>query len=78
MVNFFDLPHQAVFNLNLRHNKTPFLGPTIITAQDKLEFQSVARNLPESYGQLLQGKPYSDCSWFAEVDQLLSGEAIPT
>lgn len=68
MVNFFDLPHKPVFNLNLRRNKTPLIGPIAITAQDKLEFQAVVRNLPGRYKQLLRDKPYRDCSWFAEVN----------
>jgi hypothetical protein len=34
MVDFFDLPHQPVFNLNLRRNKTPFIGRTIIGKWD--------------------------------------------
>lgn len=67
MVDFFGLPHMPVFNLDLRRNKTPFIGPTIITTQDKLEFQAVVRNLPDGYKKLLQDKPYRDCSWFAEV-----------
>ena len=71
MVDFFDLPHQPVFNMDLRRNKTPFIGPTIITAQDKQEFQAVVRDLPDSYRQLLQGKPYRNCSWFTEVNQLM-------
>lgn len=45
MVDFFGLPHMPVFNLDLRRNKTPFIGPTIITEQDKLEFQAAVRNL---------------------------------
>lgn len=67
MVDFFGLPHMPVFNLDLRRNKTPFIGPTIITEQDELEFQAVVRNLPGSYKKLFQDKPYRDCSWFAEV-----------
>ena len=67
MVDFFGLPYMPVFNLDLRRNKTPFIGPTLITEQDKLEFQAVVRNLPGSYKKLLQDKPYRDCSWFAEV-----------
>lgn len=66
MVDFFGLPHMPKFNLDLRRNKTPFIGPTIITEQDKLEFQAVVRNLPDGYKKLLQDKPYRDCSWFAE------------
>jgi len=75
MVHFFDLPHQPVFNLNLRRNKTPFIGPTIITEQDKQEFRMVARNLPDSYKALLQDKPYRDCNWFAEVNRLMTDQA---
>ncbi|MBX9637474.1 hypothetical protein [Nitrosomonas sp.] len=74
MVDFFGLPHMPVFNLDLRRNKTPFIGPTIITEQDKLEFQAVVRNLPDGYKKLLQDKPYRDCSWFAEVNRLMTDE----
>jgi len=74
MVNFFGLPHMPVFNLDLRRNKTPFIGPTIITEQDKQEFQAIVRNLPDGYKKLLQDKPYRDCSWFAEVNRLMSDE----
>ncbi len=44
MVDFFGLPHMPVFNLDLRRNKTPFIGPTIVTEQDKQEFKAVVRN----------------------------------
>lgn len=57
--------------MQLIRNKTPFIGPTIITAQDKQEFQMIMRDLPENYRQLLQGKPYSDCNWFIEANQLM-------
>ncbi|MER0169069.1 MAG: hypothetical protein DU489_00345 [Nitrosomonas sp.] len=73
MVRFFDLPHQAVFNLNLRRNKTPFMGPTIITAQDRQEFRAIARDLPDNYKTLLHAEPYRHCSWYAEVSQLMAG-----
>ncbi|MBY0473547.1 MAG: hypothetical protein K2Q13_00615 [Nitrosomonas sp.] len=71
MIRFFDLPHQPAFKMNLRRNQTPFIGPTLITQQDKQEFQAIARNLPERYKKLLQNQPYRDCSWFAEVNQLM-------
>ena len=72
MVDFFGLPHMPMFNLDLRRNKTPFIGPTIITEQDKQEFKAVLRNLPDSYRELFQDKPYRDCCWFAEVNQLMA------
>jgi hypothetical protein len=37
MVDFFNLPHKPRFNMELYRNKTPFVGPTVITAQDELE-----------------------------------------
>ena len=73
MVRFFDLPHQPMFNLNLRRNKTPFIGPTIITEQDKQEFRAIARDLPDNYKTLLHAEPYRHCSWYAEVSQLMAG-----
>ncbi len=72
MVDFFELPHRSVFNMELRRNKTPFIGPTIITRQVKQEFRNVVRDLPDDYRQLLQSKPYSDCCWFTEVNQLMT------
>ena len=71
MVRFFDLSHQPVFKMDLRRNQTPFIGPTLVTQQDKQEFQAIARHLPERYKKLLQNKPYRDCSWFTEVNQLM-------
>ena len=72
MVRFFDLPHQAVFNLNLRRNKTPFMGSTIITAQDRQEFRAIARDLPDAYKALLRAEPYRNCSWYDEVNPLMA------
>lgn len=71
MVDFFDLPHKPIFNLDLYRNPTPFIGPIILTEQDKQEFQTIARDLPERYKMLLQSKPYRNCSWFAEVNRLI-------
>ncbi|ALQ50704.1 hypothetical protein [Nitrosomonas ureae] len=71
MIRFFDLPHRSILNMNLRRNPTPFIGPTILTEQDKQEFQTIARDLPERYKKMLQNKPYRDCSWFAEVSPLM-------
>ncbi len=72
MIRFFDLPHQPIFKMNLRRNQTPFIGPTLVTQQDKQEFQAIARNLPERYKTLLQNQPYRDCSWFTEVNRLMT------
>lgn len=71
LVRFFDLPHRPVFNMNLRRNITPFIGPTAVTEQDKKEFQAIARNLPDSYQTLLHSPPYRSCSWYPEIHQLL-------
>ncbi|SEG23539.1 hypothetical protein [Nitrosomonas ureae] len=71
MVDFFGLPHKPIFNLDLYRNPTPFIGPIILTEQDKQEFQAIARDLPERYKMLLQSQPYRECSWFAEVNPLM-------
>ncbi|MBX3618348.1 hypothetical protein [Nitrosomonas sp.] len=70
MTRFFDLPVQSEFNLNLRRNNTPLIGPTTITEQDREEFQEIAGKLPESYRELIHS--YRDCSWYHEINQLLS------
>ena len=62
MVEFFGLRHRPRFNMDLRRNKTPFVGPTVITAQDELEIQEVMQNLPGTYKAMLKDEPYSKCS----------------
>lgn len=74
MADFFDLPRQSVFQMHLRRNKTPFIGPTVITGQDMREFQSLLRNLPRPYQAMLLNKPYRDCRWFAEIHSLMAEE----
>ena len=73
MIRFFDLPHQPIFNMNLRRNQTPFTGPTLLTQQDEREFQAIARHLPGRYKMLLQSEPYRNCNWSAEVNRLMIG-----
>jgi hypothetical protein len=62
MLEFFGLCHKPAFNMNLRRNKTPFVGPTVITAQDELEIQEIMQNLPSAYKAMLEDEPYSKCS----------------
>jgi len=62
MLAFFDLSYKPTFNMNLRRNKTPFIGPTVITIQDELEIQGVMQNLPYTYKAMLKDEPYSKCS----------------
>lgn len=62
MLEFFGLPHLPRLNMNLRRNKTPFIGPTVITAQDELEIQAVMQDLPGVYRAMLKDEPYSKCS----------------
>ena len=62
LLDFFDIPHKPRFNMNLHRNKTPFVGPTVITAQDELEMQWIMQNLPDTYKAMLKGEPYSKCS----------------
>jgi len=61
LVKFFDLPHTPNFNMDLRRNKTPLIGSTLITAQDKLEIQWIIQNLPYSYKKMLDNEPYTKC-----------------
>jgi len=62
MVKFFDLPHTPNFNMDLRRNKTPLIGSTLITAQDELEIQWIIQNLPDIYKKMLNNEPYTKCS----------------
>lgn len=59
LVNFFDLPHKLNFNMDLYKNKTPFIGPTVITAEDKQEIQWIRQNLPDVYKTMLNAQPYT-------------------
>lgn len=61
LVNFFDLPHASNFNMDLRRNKTPLIGPTRITALDELEIQWITQNLPDAYKIMLNSEPYTKC-----------------
>jgi hypothetical protein len=71
MLGFFDLRHKPRFNMDLRRNKTPFVGPTVMTAQDELEMRWVTENLPDAYKVLLKGEPYSKCLGWTEFHRLL-------
>jgi hypothetical protein len=62
MVEFFGLRHRPRFNMDLYRNKTPFVGPTVITIQDELEIQMVMQDLPSTYKAMLRDEPYSKCS----------------
>jgi len=73
MLEFFGLRHKPRFNMDLRRNKTPFAGPTVITAQDELEIRDVIRILPDAYKAMLKGEPYSWCSGWAGFRQLVDG-----
>ncbi len=61
LVYFFDLPYKLNFNMDLRRNKTPFIGPTLITAQDEVEIQWIMQNLPDAYSAMLRAAPYTKC-----------------
>lgn len=61
LLNFFDLPHKRRFDLDLFRNKTPFVGPTVITAQDKLQMHQLLKHLPDTYKIMLKSEPYSKC-----------------
>ncbi len=58
LVKFFDLPHRTSFNMNLRRNRTPFVGPTLITSEDDLEIQWITEKLPDHYKNMLLSEPY--------------------
>jgi hypothetical protein len=73
MAKFFDLPHKPEFNMDLRRNQTPFVGPTTIGEQDRQEFCEVMQRLPASYRQLFETEPYCDCSWYDEVSHIITG-----
>ncbi|MBA4144070.1 MAG: hypothetical protein H0X43_14150 [Nitrosospira sp.] len=71
MLGFFDLPHEPRLNLHLRRNRTPFVGPTVITAQDEREVQWVLKNLPVAYKAMLKDEPYSRCLGWEAFRQYL-------
>jgi hypothetical protein len=73
MLQFFDLRHKSAFDMNLRRNKTPFAGPTVITPQDEREIQEIMQNLPAHYKTMLKREPYSKCSGWETFRQIMNG-----
>lgn len=73
MLQFFDLRHKRRFDMNLRRNKTPFVGPTVITSQDEREIQEVMENLPDNYKTMLKQEPYLRCFGWETFRQLMRG-----
>lgn len=71
LLGFFDLRRRPRFNMDLRRNKTPFVGPTLITSQDELEIRWILQNLPENYKTMLKGEPYSSCSGWEALCELM-------
>ena len=76
MLEFFGLCHKPAFNMNLRRNKTPFVGPTVITAQDELEIQEIMQNLPSAYKAMLEDEPYSKCSGWGNLPPALRCDRV--
>lgn len=52
MLKFFGLHQRPKLKLDLRANKTPFVGPTNITDADEAEFQQLYQALPADYKAL--------------------------
>ena len=73
MLQFFDLRHKPAFDMNLRRNKTPFVGSTVITSQDEREIQEIMQNLPANYKTMLKREPYSKCSGWETFRQIMNG-----
>jgi hypothetical protein len=69
MVEFFGLRHRPRFNMDLYRNKTPFVGPTVITVRDELEIQTVMQDLPSTYKAMLKDEPYWKCSGWGAFRQ---------
>lgn len=67
LLDFFELPHPPRYNMDLYRNKTPFVGPTVITVQDKLEMRGILKNLPATYKTMLKEEPYIRCSSWASI-----------
>ncbi|MCW5597976.1 MAG: hypothetical protein KIT59_02490 [Nitrosomonas sp.] len=72
LADFFDLSHKPCFNMNLYRNKTPFIGPTVITGQDEQEMRWVLERLPQKYKTMLKSAPYAGCaSWASTIRRIM-------
>ena len=64
MLDFFGLKSiKPALNMNLKTNKTPFVGQTLISDQDIIEWQQIILRLPSDYKSFLMLLPYQNCRW---------------
>lgn len=66
MLNFFDLSYKDRLEMNLKSNRTPFVGPTIITHNDRKELADLLQLLPDKYLKIFKQPPYTQCAWQAD------------
>ena len=64
MLDFFKLETtNKMLKMDLRTNKTPFVGQTIINEIDLEESRQVMKRLPYQYQSILMQPPYQNCDW---------------
>jgi len=68
MLGFFGLEstHKEL-NLDLKTNKTPFIGRTQLSDKDLLEYEQVMVKLPQQYKSLFMRSPYKNCRWISTI-----------
>lgn len=68
MLNFFGLRSiKPALNMNLKTNKIPFVGQTLISDQDIIEWKQIMLRLPSVYKSFLMLPPYQNCRWMTSL-----------
>jgi hypothetical protein len=68
MLDFFNLEcaHKTL-KMDLKTNKTPFIGQTQLSNNDLKEFEQVMAKLPQQYKLLFMQPPYKHCRWISAM-----------
>jgi len=62
MFNFFKLELKRK-DIIIRGSRNKSIIPTIITDEDRRQFREIINNIPNSYLEIFQNKPYEDIKW---------------
>ena len=68
MLGFFGLEtfHKKL-DMDLKTNKTPFVGQTQLNDKDLQESEQVFVKLPRQYKSLFMRTPYKNCQWVKAI-----------
>jgi hypothetical protein len=66
LCRFFAVDYTTPLNMQLKSNRTPFVGPTILSAEEEHEWRFIVKHLPDDYFNIFQSAPYDDCEFTQE------------